>query len=218
MAGSLVLPAIIRTLTFGRIFSRLSNINASILLHSLLYNLAFYSLIRTFANNLININMKTKICKFGAIGILMAQISLFVLCSCGTSSLSQRSSGTNIPIEQSNVSVIADKVWTFSQSHPNGFTLDVRTLSEPKEGIVVAYADTQNSHSRDQLDKVIRHALQHDGYIGGWFNADDSLFYFDSSRIFPEKSLKKAIKHGKKNGQLAIFILSSQTVIPLEVK
>lgn len=110
--------------------------------------------------------MKTKICKFGAIGILMAQISLFVLCSCGTSSLSQRSSGTIIPIEQSNISVIADKVWTYSQSHPNGFTLDVRTLSEPKEGIVVAYADTQNSHSRDQLDKVIRHALQHDGYIG----------------------------------------------------
>ena len=159
--------------------------------------------------------MKTKICKFGAMGVLMAQIALFVLCSCGTSSLSQSSSGAVIPIEQSNVSVIADKIWTYSQSHPNGFTLDVRTMAEPKEGIVVAYADTQNSHSRDQLDKVVKHALKHDGYIGGWYNTDDSLYYFDSSRIFPEKSLKKAIKHGKKNGQLAIFILSSQTVVSL---
>ena len=63
---------------------------------------------------------------------------------------------------QSNVSVIADKVWAFSQTHPDGFTLDVRTMTEPTEGIAVSYAATQNSHSRDQLDKVVRHALQHD--------------------------------------------------------
>ena len=30
-----------------------------------------------------------------------------------------------------NISAIADKVWTFSQSHPDGFTLDIRTMTEP---------------------------------------------------------------------------------------
>ena len=60
--------------------------------------------------------------------------------------------------EQNKVSEIADKVWTFSQAHPDGFTLDIRTMTEPKEGIAVSYAATQNSHSREQLDKVVSHS------------------------------------------------------------
>lgn len=119
---------------------------------------------------------------------------------------------------QSNVSVIADKVWAFSQTHPDGFTLDVRTMSEPTEGIAVSYAATQNSHSRDQLDKVVRHALQHDGYVGGWYNSDDKLYYFDSSRLFPEDSLKPAVSFGKDNGQYSVFILSTKTDIPVSGK
>ena len=34
----------------------------------------------------------------------------------------------------------ADAVWEFSQSHPDGFTLDIRTMTEPTEGIAVSYA------------------------------------------------------------------------------
>ena len=119
---------------------------------------------------------------------------------------------------QSNVSVIADKVWAFSQTHPDGFTLDVRTMTEPTEGIAVSYSATQNSHSRDQLDKVVRHALQHDGYVGGWYNSDDKLYYFDSSRLFPEDSLKSAVSFGKDNGQYSVFILSTKTDIPVSGK
>ena len=61
--------------------------------------------------------------------------------------------------ELGNITRIADQVWAFSQSHPDGFTLDIRTMSEPAEGIAVSYAATQGSHSREQLDKVVRHAL-----------------------------------------------------------
>jgi ABC-type amino acid transport substrate-binding protein len=116
------------------------------------------------------------------------------------------------------VTKIADKVWTFSQSHPDGFTLDIHTMTCPAEGIAVSYATTQNSHSRDQLEYVVSHALQHDGYVGGWFSRDEGLYYFDSTRLFPEDSLDAAIWFGKENGQHSVFILSSSTDIPLTGK
>ena len=120
--------------------------------------------------------------------------------------------------EQDSVAKIADKVWAFSQSHPDGFTLDVRTMTEPTEGIAVSYAATQNSHSHDQLDKVVSHALQHDGYVGGWYNNSDGLYYFDSTRLFPENLLSDAIKFGKENGQHSVFILSTYTDVPVDGK
>jgi len=111
--------------------------------------------------------------------------------------------------------MIADQVWAFSLSHPDGYTLDIRTMTEPTEGIAVSYAETQDSHSREQLPKVVEHALSHDGYIGGWLSTSDSLYYFDSTRLFPEDSLDAAIQFGKDNGQYAIYILSSGTEIVL---
>ena len=113
------------------------------------------------------------------------------------------------------LSAIADKVWAFGQAHPDGFTLDIRTMTEPKEGIAVSYAATQNSHSREQLDKVVEHALRHDGYVGGWLNASDGLYYFDSTCLFPEDAPDDAIRFGRENGQHSVFVLSSSTDIPV---
>ena len=121
-------------------------------------------------------------------------------------------------IEQDSIKPVSDKVWTFSQSRPDGFTLDIRTMTEPTEGIAVSYAETQNSHSRNQLDKVVRHALSHDGYVGGWLNTENGLYYFDSARLFPETSLKDAIRFGKENGQHSVFILSTGSDIPTDGK
>ena len=144
--------------------------------------------------------------KYGLPLILLVQIALLSLCSCATTTSHTLSSNR---AEHNNISVIADKVWSFAKSHPDGFTLNLRTMTEPKEGIAVSYAATQNSHSRDQLDKVISHALQHDGYVGGWHNQKDGLYYFDSTRLFPEDSLAEAIRFGKENEQSSAFILSS---------
>ena len=127
-------------------------------------------------------------------------------------------SAHNYTAESDSVKAIADKVWAFSQGHPDGFTLDIRTMTEPTEGIAVSYAATQNSHSRNQLDRVVGHALQHDGYVGGWYNGEDGLYYFDSTRLFPESSLGTAIAFGKENGQHSVFILSSYTDVPLDGK
>ena len=141
-----------------------------------------------------------------------------VLAICGTTSFASCSSNEDNSTEQSNITNIADKVWAFSQSHPDGFTIDIRTMTEPTEGIAVSYAATQNSHSRDQLDKVVSHALQHEGYVGGCYNSEDGLYYFDSTKLFPESDLKGAVQFGKENGQYSVFILSTYTDIPLDGK
>lgn len=94
--------------------------------------------------------------------------------------------------EKDSITAIADKEWAFSQSHPDRFTLDIRTLTEPTEGIAVSYAESQDSHLRDQLNKVVTHALGHDGYVGGWLNTENGLYFFDSTKLFPETSLKDA--------------------------
>lgn len=114
--------------------------------------------------------------------------------------------------------LLADKVWTYGQTHPDGFMLDIRTMTEPTEGIAASYAETQNSHSRAQLDKVVRHAVQHDGYVGGWLNRNDGLYYFDSSKLFPENELRNALQFGRDNRQYSVYILSLGTEIPVDGK
>ena len=118
--------------------------------------------------------------------------------------------------QSTTVVTLADSLWTFSQTHPEGFTLNINTWEEPKEGISVAYSATQNCHDRAQLDFVVSHALSNGGHIGGWLDTINGRYYFDSVRIFPEDSLTQAIIFGKENAQIAIFILSSGKEIRLE--
>lgn len=110
---------------------------------------------------------------------------------------------------------LADRVWSYRETHPEGFTLEINTWKEPQEGISVAYESTQNHHDRADLRKVVRHARSHSGYVGGWRNAEDSLYYFDSVRLFPEDSLEAAISFGKANHQDAVYRLSTGQEIRL---
>lgn len=110
---------------------------------------------------------------------------------------------------------LADRVWSYRESHPEGFTLEISTWKEPQEGISVAYESTQNHHDRADLRKVVRHARSHSGYVGGWRNTGDSLYYFDSVRLFPEDSLEAAISFGKANHQDAVYRLSTGQEIRL---
>ena len=89
-------------------------------------------------------------------------------------------------------------------------------MTEPTEGIAVAYSATQGSHSRKKLNWVVRHALHHDGYVGGWLDITDSLYYFDSTRLFPEDSLDAAIKFGLENKQKAIYSIAEKREIGLK--
>ena len=142
----------------------------------------------------------------------MAPVSAFLksvaLSLCCVALLASCSTGGRAT-ERDDASAIADKVWAFGQTHPDGFTLDIRTMTEPAEGIVVSYAATQNSHSREQLDKVVEHALRHDGYAGGWYDREAGLYFFDSNRLFPEDRLEEALRFGRENGQHSVYVLST---------
>ena len=134
----------------------------------------------------------------------------------GTVGLTSCSSTKEKSAEQEQTAAIADKVWTYSLSHPEGFTLDIRTMTEPTNGIAASYAATQDCHGRDQLGKVVSHALKNDGYVGGWYNGKDGRYYFDSSRLFAENDIRNAILFGRQNGQQSVYILSSHTDVPLD--
>lgn len=99
-------------------------------------------------------------------------------------------------------------IWEFGQKHPKGFTLDLNTFEQPTEGIMVSYLETNNSFDKKSIAKVIKHARAHDGYVGGWYNEENGLYYFDSTRIFPEDSLAAALAFARENGQRAAYIAS----------
>ena len=119
-------------------------------------------------------------------------------------------------ISVSETEKVSDRVWEYSLAHPDGFTLDIREMKVPSEGICVAYSATQGKHSKGDLDYVISHALEHDGFVGGWLDSEDSLYYFDSVRIFPEADSTEAVTFAIENEQLAVFVLSTGEEIRID--
>ncbi|MBO7572879.1 MAG: hypothetical protein J6T48_12080 [Bacteroidales bacterium] len=143
--------------------------------------------------------------------LLILLLAFFTCC------VLQTSCTTNSNLAQkSEVEALSNKIWSYSLTHPDGFTIDIRTMTEPAEGIAVSYSATQGSHSRKNLNRVVRHAIRHDGYVGGWFDTTDSLYYFDSTRLFPEDSLDAAIKFGAKNKEKAIYSIKDGKEIKLK--
>lgn len=111
---------------------------------------------------------------------------------------------------------LIERMWDYSQSNPDGFTIDVISFACPKEGIVVSYEATQNSFGKESLRKVLDHALGHAHLVGGWLDKSQNKYYFDSDTIFQESMLNEALEWGRKNKQLAVFVLSEQKEIPIE--
>lgn len=99
-------------------------------------------------------------------------------------------------------------IWGFGQSHPEGFTIDLSTYEQPREGIIVSYAETQDSFDKKSIAKVIKHAKEHNGLVGGWYNEEDGKYYFDSNRLFPEDSLVAALEFARQNGQRSVYVAS----------
>ena len=137
-------------------------------------------------------------------------LALALATACGTSHHVER-----VAKVAPSTSRVVEWVWQYSALHPDGFTLNVSTMETPAEGICVGYAATQDCHSREGLDYVVSHSLEHDGYVGGWLDRTDSLYYFDSVRIFPEKEREEALEFARENGQIAIFVLSTGEEIRL---
>ncbi|MBQ1832009.1 MAG: hypothetical protein II112_06520, partial [Bacteroidales bacterium] len=103
---------------------------------------------------------------------------------------------------------LATVIWAMGQMNPEGFTLKLSDLSQPKEGIMVSYGATQNSTDRKSIPAVIKHAKAHEGLVGGSFIPEDGTYYFDSTRPFPEDSLAAALAFARQNGQKSVYVVS----------
>ena len=99
-------------------------------------------------------------------------------------------------------------IYAMGQMFPDGFTLDLNTMRQPTEGLIVSYKATQNSFDRKSLPAVIKHARTHNNLVGGWYNPKDGKYYFDSNRSFPEDSLAAAVAFARENEQHTVYVTS----------
>ena len=137
-----------------------------------------------------------------------------VVRSCGSASKTTEStSSTNVVRTPSTV---RNRILSMGRSHPEGFTLDVHTMEEPKTGIAVAYAETKGIRGGRDIYKVTAHAYSHDGYVGGWKDKESGNYYYESVKLFPEDNLEEALKFARENGQKSVYILSSETEVPVQ--
>lgn len=100
-----------------------------------------------------------------------------------------------------------------AKKNPDGFTVELTTLTKVTSGISAAYLETQDCFDDQGLIKVIEHAKKHDNVVGGWLNEDNEKFYYDSIKIFD--NLQQAIEFGKENQQIAIFDITNLRLIKL---
>ncbi len=109
---------------------------------------------------------------------------------------------------------LIERVWIYSLNNPQGFTIDLTSFKPVTKGIVVAFLETQNSHNKESIEKVITHAKLNFNIIGGWLEND--LYYFDSVKVFETKDLNKAIEFAKEQKQIAIFNLTTFEIIEIK--
>lgn len=62
---------------------------------------------------------------------------------------------------------LVNVIYAMGQMYPDGFTLDLNTMRQPTEGLMVSYKETQNSFDRKSLPAVIKHARAHQNLVGG---------------------------------------------------
>jgi len=105
---------------------------------------------------------------------------------------------------------LCNVIWVMGQMYPDGFTLDVNSLTLPQEGIMVSYAATQNSFDKKSIPAVLKHARSHNNLVGGWLDPDTGRYFFDSTRCFPEDSLAAALAFARENGQSTAYVASKQ--------
>lgn len=108
---------------------------------------------------------------------------------------------------------LKEAIEEIARQNPDGFTVDLTTLKKVTKGISVAYLETQDSFDEEGLKRVLSHAMAHDRKVGGWFNEENGMFYYDSIRIFTD--LEKAKRFGRENNQIAIFNLTTLELIKL---
>lgn len=108
---------------------------------------------------------------------------------------------------------LLDAIKLIAKENPEGFTVDLTTLKKVTNGISVAYLETQGSFGDEGLERVLKHAVEHEKKVGGWFNESDGFYYFDSVKIYFNRD--EAIRAGRENKQIAIFDIGNLELVKL---
>lgn len=106
-----------------------------------------------------------------------------------------------------------NKIKAIAKANKDGFTISLIDFQPPKKGFCVAMNLTQDHFGDEGLKKVIKIAENSTFTIGGWFDNQQNLFYYDCVMIVEDK--ETALKLGKANKQLAIFDLEKKKEIRL---
>lgn len=99
-----------------------------------------------------------------------------------------------------------------------GISLDERLEHVTGPGFIVSRAGMEAQIPIDVLTPELTGSLIHSylgksEVIGAWLNTDNNMVYFDSSRIFTDRS--QAEEFGRENKQLAIWDLDNNCEIRL---
>lgn len=92
--------------------------------------------------------------------------------------------------------------------NPAGFTVDAKTLAPVVSGFAVAVSATQNSFGAEGLGRVLEHSAINSEItaIGGWFDSESSLYYYDAVIIV--HSIEEAHALAVRENQIAFFDLN----------
>lgn len=89
-----------------------------------------------------------------------------------------------------------------SKENPKGFTVTIPDLKPVTSGWAIGHKETQNSHGRKGLKRVIEHSMQTTKIVGGW-KGYNNRYYFDTVMI--EHDAREAIELKYEHKQKAIY-------------
>lgn len=108
-----------------------------------------------------------------------------------------------------------EKIFELSKVKKDGFTVDLEGNEiNRKKGYVIALNETQNSFGYAGLVKAYNVAKSKGIYVGGWFEEEEGLYYFDASVIVETE--KEARRLARKEKQKAYFNLENGKSIKIK--
>lgn len=99
------------------------------------------------------------------------------------------------------------KIKQIARANQEGFTLYLPSLEFVKHGWVIANSATQNFHGDEGLQKAYEFAMNHNRIIGGWYDENSGLFYWDAVIVEPDR--EKAIELMEMHDQIGIYNLDT---------
>lgn len=111
-------------------------------------------------------------------------------------------------MKTNQIKKIAATVAVIAAANQGGFTWNIQEKKMQSHGFAVARAETQNGFNSDGLLRAVEFAVANGvPCIGGWYDAESGLYYYDATEIFHDK--ESAETAARENEQIAFFDLDN---------